>query len=323
MSGRRQLIVAVAASVLGLLFVAVGVCWRYGSSSDAESGPSAPAVLAAFDGIERMFRAQGDGVSIRRISVRGMDAAAFRRELGRLPDGAVSTLWMPGAHDWLLVSTPKGVRPRLAGLMDALGETDSYYSLPELFASYVGTVTEVMPAFESRLEGDCVPQWFVTREIPKFDWLDVSDIDEDILKETMAEIRSKQALRRLALNGNVIAEAGTDKESRDKAIDCWSRALKRNPRDPMLLERLDTLHRNAKTFLGAGKVLEAMKCYETIVLVNPKDAVAINNFGVCLRRIGKTELAEKVLARARKLSRGPSDCGIITNQNEKRSVNGH
>ena len=46
-----------------------------------------------------------------------------------------------------------------------------------------------------------------------------------------------------------------------------------------------------------------MKCYETIILVNPKDAVAIHNFGLCLRKIGKSELAEKVLERARELAK--------------------
>ena len=46
-----------------------------------------------------------------------------------------------------------------------------------------------------------------------------------------------------------------------------------------------------------------MKCYETMLLVNPNDAAAVHNFGVCLKKIGKADLAEKVLDRARKLQK--------------------
>ena len=77
----------------------------------------------------------------------------------------------------------------------------------------------------------------------------------------------------------------------------------RNPRDPMLLDRLDRLNRNANGFLEVGKVLQAMKCYETMILINPKDAAAVRNFGLCLRKIGRDEVAEKVLERARELAK--------------------
>ena len=75
----------------------------------------------------------------------------------------------------------------------------------------------------------------------------------------------------------------------------------------MLLERIENLNRNAKGFLAVGKVLQAMKCYETIVLIRPNDAVAVHNFGMCLKKIGKLDLAEKVLAKAKKLAEKPLD----------------
>ena len=76
----------------------------------------------------------------------------------------------------------------------------------------------------------------------------------------------------------------------------------RNPNDPLLLERIDNLNRNAKGFLAVGRLLQAMKCYETLVLIRPNDAVAVHNFGMCLKKLGKLDMAEQVLARARLLS---------------------
>ena len=49
-----------------------------------------------------------------------------------------------------------------------------------------------------------------------------------------------------------------------------------------------------------------MKCYETLVLVRPDDATAVHNFGMCLKRLGKLDVAEKALERARRLSGGRS-----------------
>ena len=70
----------------------------------------------------------------------------------------------------------------------------------------------------------------------------------------------------------------------------------------MLLERIDNLNRNAKGFLELNKVLQAMKCYETVVLIRPNDVAAIHNFGACLMKIGKRDMAEKVLERAKRLA---------------------
>ena len=61
------------------------------------------------------------------------------------------------------------------------------------------------------------------------------------------------------------------------------------------------LNRNARGFLEVDKVLQAMKCYETIILINPNDAVAVGNFGLCLRKLGRLDMAKEVLARAKEL----------------------
>ena len=235
------------------------------------------------------------------VDVRGMSAKDFRRELESFPGREVH-VWMPGRQRWMLVGRTSTNMVPLAAAMDALAMDDDCSSLPELFASYAGRREDVMPAFASSLEGEVVPEWFVTKEIPSVDWLDESDVDDDILRATRAEIRSMQVVRRVVLEGDMLAAEAKDKAGEEKAAAAWARAALRNPRDLLLLERLDRLSRNARGFLEVGKVLPALKCYETMVLVKP-DSRNVRNFGLCLRRIGKTDMAEKVLHRAEELRR--------------------
>ncbi|MBQ0031380.1 MAG: hypothetical protein KBT68_01115, partial [bacterium] len=175
-------------------------------------------------------------------------------------------------------------------------------SVAEVFASYARTRDEILPAFERKLRGEVVPEWFIAKNVPEIGWLDVSGIDEDILKTALSEIRSAQVMRRELLRGNMLAAKATDKKGEEAATDVWAKVAIRSPNDPMLLERIDRLNRNAKGFLEVGKVLQAMKCYETVVLIRPNDPVAVHNFGTCLKKIGKLDLAEKILAKAKKLA---------------------
>ena len=243
----------------------------------------------------------GDQFHVAIRNMRGLTAGAFRRELEDFPGREVH-VWMPGEKDWVLVGLPNKC-VSLAMIMDAFAaDTNCTMSVAEVFASYAGTREDILPAFRRKLKGEVVPEWFVTEEIPKIDWLDVSGIDEDILKATLADIRSAQVMRRELLRGNMLAAKATDKKGEEEATDVWAKVAIRSPNDPMLLERIDRLNNNAKGFLEVGKVLQAMKCYETVVLIRPNDPVAVHNFGMCLKKIGKLDLAEKVLERAKKLS---------------------
>ena len=87
----------------------------------------------------------------------------------------------------------------------------------------------------------------------------------------------------------------------DDATEVWARAMLRNPRDPMLLDRLDKLSRNAEALLAVGNVAAAAKCYETMVVINPTDASAVLKYGMSLRRLGKKEMSDQVLKRAGEL----------------------
>ena len=283
--------------------VLVGCSKDESASTPSRVVPARKVSAPVKEAIDRICQLEGSGCRVvsRRLDVSGLSAKDFQRELLACT-GAVVHVWMPGERDWLLVSRCETNRTSLAEAMDLFAaDTNCTTSVPEVFASYVGTREDVLPAFASNLRGDVVPEWFVTKDIPKIDWLDTAGVDEDILAPTLAEIRSMQVIRRLVLEGNMMAAKAKDKKGEDEATEKWARAALRNPTDPLLLERIDNLNRNARGFLEVGKVLQAMKCYETVVLIRPKDTAAVHNFGTCLKRIGKQDMADKVLERARQL----------------------
>ena len=257
--------------------------------------------------ISKIERTSVSDHSAKVIDVDGMSAADFRRELEAFPGKDVH-VWMPGEKDWLLIGNLSTNPVPLAKAMeDFAADPKCMTSVAEVFASYAGTREDILPAFKRKLKGEVVPEWFVTEKIPEIDWIDTSDVDEDILKQTLSEIRSAQVMRRELLKGNMLAAKATDKKGEEAATDAWAKVAIRSPNDPMLLERIERLNNNAKGFLEVGKVLQAMKCYETVVLIRPNDPVAIHNFGACLMKIGKRDMAEKILAKAKKLAESSSE----------------
>ena len=302
--------IAVVAVIFAGLAVAVSVDWR--SRRPVEKPESAPVADCVMDALRLIAKLETAGTSpsnvVGRIfDARGKTAADFRRALEKMP-GHSRHVWMPGADQWFLVGHLDTNGVPLAKAMDDFAALESArYSPTELFASYVGTVEEVMPAFSSSLEGELLPEWFVSKDIPYLDWIDTSGIDMDICGRIMGEIRSMQVVRRELLKGNIAARAATDRKGEQAACEIWARCALRNPNDPMLLERIERLDRNARGFLAVGKLLQAMKCFETIILIQPKNAAAVHNFGMCLKKLGKTEMAEQVLRRAEVLSATASD----------------
>lgn len=299
--GRANFLMHAPILILAALFMLAAGC------SKESTEPERPAVKPVEDAISQIVSlvapSGGVAVTMRELDVSRMSAERFRQELESFPSENV-TVWMPGAERWLLVGWNGEGKVSLSAALEMFAvDPECTASLPEVFANYAGIREEIMPAFKSRLEGNVVAEWFVPRSLPFIDWLDDSGIDRDILRETCAEMRSMQIARRIVLEGNAMARAAKDKNGEEAAAAKWATAYLRNPRDPMLLERLDRLARNAQGFLEVGKVLQAMKCYETMLLVNPNDAAAVHNFGVCLKKIGKADLAEKVLERARRLQK--------------------
>lgn len=300
MSRRARVLAVVAVAALAAASAALALrCFSRDAKPKLPPPPPGEAVKAAAADIEALEFPSGrvEGEIAELVDVGEMDAAEFRRRLESFP-GKCVRLWMPGERHWLLVGRRDEKLP-LAKSLERFAADAGLGSLVGAFASYAGSREEVMPAFEEKLEGKVVPQWFVTREVPRLDWIDFADIDDDIVAETRAEIRSMQVVRRLVLEGNIAAAKADDEKALDDAVDCWVRAAKRNPRDPMLLDRLDRLSRNGETFFRLGKFQQAMKCYETVIAVRPRDEEAIANFAACLRRIGRSDLADKVLEKTK------------------------
>ena len=245
------------------------------------------------------------GILAWRLAVKDMSAADFKTAVESFPCKSAH-LWMPSVDEWVFVGRRSPRKIKLDAMMDVFSREVAFEALAEakatalsdVFASYVGNLAGLSGAFVStNLSVTVRPEFFVTKDIPPLDWVTRGDVDEDIYKATLAEIRSMQVVRRLIIEGDLIAAEG----KADDATEVWARAMLRNPRDPMLLDRLDRLSRNAEALLAVGNVVAAVKCYETMVVINPTDASAILKYGMILRRLGKKEMSDQALKRAGEL----------------------
>lgn len=260
-------------------------------------------------------RLSENGVMAWMMDVRGVTAGTFRSMIRSFALESVH-LWMPGEGRWMLVGRKSPRKVKLSAMLDVFAREGTFYdlekmrcgTLPSLFANYVGTRGDVMPAFAAlALKERVRPANFLTSKVGTVDWISPEGMDADLARTVQSEIRSMQVVRRQVVEGSLCAETATDKKGEERATELWARSFLRNPTDLFLLERIDRLERNAKGFLEVGKILQAMKCYETIVLICPNDASAVHNFGMCLKKIGKLDLAKKVLARAEALANRPSE----------------
>ena len=250
-------------------------------------------------------RAGEAGVLAWRLVVKDMSAADFKTAVESFPCKSAH-LWMPSVDEWVFVGRRSPRKIKLDAMMDVFSREVAFETLAEakatalsdVFASYVGNVAGLSDAFVStNLSATVRPEFFVTKDIPPLDWVARGDVDEDIYKATLAEMRSMQVVRRLVIEGDLLAA----ESKADDATEVWARAMLRNPRDPMLLDRLDRLSRNAEALLAVGNVAAAAKCYETMVVINPTDASAVLKYGIILRRLGKKEMSDQALKRAGEL----------------------
>lgn len=269
------------------------------------------AVIVACDGMSKescsrmLSLLTENGIAVWMMDVSAVKMGEFQEMLGSFACSEAH-LWMPSANRWVVVGRNGAAKIKLSAIMEAFTRENAFEDLAkaslntiaELFASYVGKLEDIMPAFEGAHKDAVVKcEYFLPREISKIDWIS-EDVDEDILKPTLTDIRSMQVIRRLIVESAINVAEGDE----EAAIDKLSRAALRNPHDPMLLERIDRLDRNAAGFLQVGKVLMAMKCYEYILGIQPNDIKALTNIGICFKTIGKLDLAEKAFERVCELS---------------------
>ena len=247
------------------------------------------------------------GVMAWRINVRNMDCVRFKELFSRFPCPSVH-LWMPGADEWLLVGRKEPRNLKMDAMMELFSRESAFdllsgakiFALSDIFASYAGTREDVEGAFAAGVSGVQVrPEFFVTKDVPEIGWVVRGDVDDDIFASVRSEMRSVQTVRREILNGNMLADQGKG----DEALEMWMAATRRNPRDPMMQERLGRLTLNANALLRIGNAAAAAKCFETIIVIDPGNASAVFEYGKCLQMLGKKEMAEQVFKRAKELNR--------------------
>ena len=281
-------------------------------STNATEGAKFDLVFAAgngpFDWSALSASAAGGGAFAWLFDVRKKTAAELKGMLDSFPCGDWR-LWMPGENDWLVTGRVEPSKARLDEMMERFSAEDDAIadlaaagcgSLAQLFANYAGSCADVEPAFGGGdLSAQVRPQFFISCEIPDDGWIDRSFVDDDIAEGVMREIRSMQVVRRVVVEGNMLALEGNI----DEAMDRWHSAMLRNPGDTMLMDRLYLLAVNARAFENVGNLSGAAKCYETMVAVRPNDVAALRKFAACMRKLGKDDVADAAERRARELAR--------------------
>ena len=307
-SAKTALLAGGASAALADAFAHAGVA----AATNAAAGAKFDIVFACGNGPHDWgalsARLADGGAMAWLLDVRKTSASELRGMLAAFPCPAWR-LWMPGESDWLVTGAPAPRTARLDEMMERFASEDAAMedlaaagcdSLAQLFANYAGSRADVEPAFGAGdLSAQVRPQFFITREVPPSDWLDASGIDEDIASDVLREIRSMQVVRRVVVEGNMLALDGKT----DEAIDKWHGALLRNPGDTMLLERLYVLAVNARAFENLGNVAGAAKCYETMVAVRPGDVAAMRKLAACMKKLGQDDVAEAAERRAKELSK--------------------
>lgn len=287
---RRVFRWAACCFVLAVIAIALTLIFEEKPTKELPKPEACPVVSNVIETIVRVFAPDGDYV---RLDVRKLTCADFERRLKEVSPAA--TLWTPGNGDWLIVGAENGCSNTLERVMDSFAGAETVFSFPEVFANCVGTVGEVLSAFKFLEPGDgVVPELFVSKDVPAFDWLTDGDVDVDIVKSVRQEMRSMQVVRRVVLEGAMLSR----EQKEDESIAKWTNAYRRSRNDTLLQERIDHLRRNAEVFYKVGKYGMACKCYETLIRIDSNDYLAMVNLGSCLKALGKREDSEAVFKRA-------------------------
>ena len=267
--------------------------------------------------------ALGIDEDVKAIDARVMTVARFKAHLEDFKRQKGSyRLWCFGRFDYCLTPSVKvdfgKVLARFSDekLFERFASA-RLYSPAALFACYVGDAAEIDPAFADvppygALKDFLTAPRVLFRPVPDgalapvdaarfmpFDvtfpaWIERGSADAAMFLDFEDRYETAQEARREALIGFGYAEKGMP----TNAIACWAKAAKANPRDPLLMELAEALDREARSHLAIGNVNGALRCYEHRIEVFPTDVAAIHNFGLCLKKAGRPELAAGVFARA-------------------------
>lgn len=257
------------------------------------------------------------------IDARAMNVARFKAHLeGFKSRHGGYLLWCFGRFAYCLTPPTK---VEYGKVMERFADEKAFerfaasriYSPAALFACYVGDDAAIAPAFSEypaygAMRGGITSLRMFFRPTPTgalspvnvtrftpFDvtfpaWVSCGDADAAVFMDFEERYGVVQEARREALIGFDYADGGVA----TNAISCWAKAARANPSDPLLVELVDALDFEARSYLAIGNVNGALRCYEHRIEIFPRDVAAIHNFGVCLKKAGHPELAAGVFARA-------------------------
>ena len=231
-------------------------------------------------------------------------------------------LWCIGRYDYLATPACEVAADRLMSIFDEpktfeLFAEAGVYSAADLYACYVGSAREVMGAFAkvaaygplrgaltaSRLAfsppptGDLQPVT-ASRIMPYYlrpvRGLVQGGADELVYASLTGRVNVVQAARREIIRGFDAADGGVS----TNAHACWQQAAEINGRDPLLRGLADSLDLEGRRRLRMGDAKGALQCFENRILIAPRDAAAVHNFGVCLKKAGQMDMASRVFLKA-------------------------
>ncbi len=250
------------------------------------------------------------GVFAQVLDVRKLEANRLKELIKEFPCPEVH-LWMVSQHEWLLTGRPRPRKVKLgamlefflrSGVISTDAEKAGCGSIQDIMANYVGSKEEILPAFEGGdLSAVVKPEFFISNDLPAFDWIIPDGVDSDMVDAVASSIRSRLATRKKIVRAEIVSR---EKGSDERALAMWAEAMRENPCDTMLLDRLYTLAVNARAFKDLGKTVDAAYCYETMIAIRPNDIRVIEEYAALLLQLGKRDLAGKILSKVREMKSG-------------------
>lgn len=241
-----------------------------------------------------------------------LNAGEFKAMLERFPGNDVR-LWMFSKSDWMLVGRFGKTKAKMSDVAEFFNrdevasleaERAGCGSMQDVFASYVASREELIPVFSGAdLKVAIAPQHFILEKIPPFDWVDPVGLDKDILESVSSLIHDRQYWRRVIVEAEVVSY---DKNRIDQAIAMWRDAMKHNPYDTMLRERMYRMGVNAKVFRDFGKFADAANCYEIMLSIRPEDERIGEEYVALLNQLGKREFAAEVSKKLNERNKKPA-----------------
>ena len=264
-----------------------------------------------------------DGVAALHLDARLLSRARLKGVLAdfRAVFGSYR-LWCTGRLDYVLVAGGRVLADEVLELFDRPGPYGVFASAGavspvQVFACYVGTDADVEPGLaDLPAFGHAQAAWTAPKlafaptptnhlaavraanltpyYIPDMPWFLRGAADADVFAAVTNGVRNVQAARREILLGFDAADGG----AATNALDHWAAAAKINPRDPLLRGLADSLDLEGRRYLRIGNAGGALRCYENRLLIRPDDVAAVHNFGVCLKKSGRHDMAASVFAKA-------------------------